>query len=121
MWKVFHKKWLNSHIEREHQPTETQPIVLEKPTMFVNTNRRKNTSIEKDTFTSHYQPKNVNNINNNNKTTVSAYENRCHVIIGASNVGKTYYMIQILEKINNKGPIHKINRSPNYYPNYKTS
>ena len=30
-------------------------------------------------------------------------------------------MIKILEKIGNKGPIHIITRSPNQYPNYKTS
>ena len=57
---------------------------------------------------------NVNNI-------VSTYENHRHVIIGPSNIGKTYYMLKILEKIGNKRPIHIITRSPNQYPNYKTS
>ena len=60
----------------------------------------------------------VNNPNNNN---VSLFENHRHVIIGRSNVGKTYYMLKVLEKIDNKRPIHIITRSPNQYPNYKTS
>ena len=30
-------------------------------------------------------------------------------------------MLKILEKIGNKRPIHIITRSPNQYPNYKTS
>ena len=30
-------------------------------------------------------------------------------------------MLKILEKIDNKRPIHIITRSPNQYPNYKTS
>ena len=30
-------------------------------------------------------------------------------------------MLKVLEKIGNKRPIHKITRSPNQYPNYKTS
>ena len=30
-------------------------------------------------------------------------------------------MLKILEKIGYKGPIHILNRSPNQYPNYKTS
>ena len=41
-------------------------------------------------------------------------------MIGPSNVGKTYYMLKILDKIGNKGPIHIITRSPNQYANYKT-
>ena len=52
---------------------------------------------------------------------VATYENHRHVIIGPSNVGKTYYMLKILEKIENQRPIHIITRSPNQYPNYKTS
>ena len=59
----------------------------------------------------------IDNVNNN----VSTYENHRHVVIGQSNVGKTYYMLKILEKIDNKRPIHIITRSPNQYPNYKTS
>ena len=41
--------------------------------------------------------------------------------MGASNVGKTYYMLKILEKIGHKGSIHIITRSLNQYPNYKPS
>ena len=55
----------------------------------------------------------------NNKINVPKYENHRHVVIGPSNVGKTYYMLKILEKIGNQ--IHIITRSPNQYPNYKTS
>ena len=64
------------------------------------------------------QPNNqkIDKINN-----VSTYENRANVIIGPRNVGKTFYMLKILEKIDNQRPIHIITRSPNQYPNYKTS
>ena len=63
----------------------------------------------------------IDNVNNNNNDIVSTYENHRHVVIGPSNVGKTYYMIKILEKIGKQKPIHIITRSPNQYPNYKTS
>ena len=62
------------------------------------------------------KPKN-DNVNND----VSTYENHRHVIIGPSNVGKTYHMLKTLEKMDNKRPTHIITRSPNQYPNYKTS
>ena len=58
---------------------------------------------------------------NNKNNIVSKYENHRHVVIGPSNVGKTYYMLKVLEKIGNKRPINIITRSPNQYPNYKTS
>ena len=58
---------------------------------------------------------------NNKNNIVSKYENHRYVIIGPSNVGKTYYMLKVLEKIGNQRPIHIITRSPNQYPNYKTS
>ena len=80
-----------------------------------NKNRRKNTSNEKKIDATTQQPK-IDKINN-----VSTYENRANVIIGPRNVGKTFYMLKILEKIDNKRPIHIITRSPNQYPNYKTS
>ena len=57
----------------------------------------------------------------NNNSNVLTYENYRHVVIGPSNVGKTYYMLKILEKKGNKGPNHIITRSPNQYPNYKTT
>ena len=79
-----------------------------------NANRRKNNN----TLTPNIE--NVNN-NNNNNDIVSTYENHRHVIIGPSNVGKTYYMLKVLEKIGVQRPIHIITRSPNQYPNYKTS
>ena len=62
-----------------------------------------------------------NNKNNNNDDIVSKFENHRHVIIGPSNVGKTFYMLKVLEKTGDKRPIHIINQSSNQYPNYKTS
>ena len=63
----------------------------------------------------------IDNVNNTKNNVVSKYENHRNVFIGPSNVGKTYYMLKVLEKIGNKRPIHIITRSPNQYPNYKTS
>ena len=74
-----------------------------------NTNRKKYTINEKK--------RKIDNVNNN----VSTYENHRHVIIGPSNVSKTYYMLKVLEKIGCQRPIHIITRSPNQYTNYKTS
>ena len=70
---------------------------------------------------SHHQPEIDNNKNNDKNPSVSSYENFSHVIIGPSNVGVTYYMLKTLEKVGNKRPLHIITRSPNRYPNYKTS
>ena len=84
-----------------------------------NENRRKNknnTLPPNKIITSHQQP-NTGNVNNKD----SKYENHRHVVIGPSNVGKTYYMLKVLEKIDNQRPIHIITRSPNQYPNYKTN
>ena len=97
-------------------------------------NRRKiiNTVIQNETGASHQQPK-VDNDNDNIKNTIpekqkqnntpniSPNENHRLVVIGPSNVGKTYYMLKIHEKIRNQRPIHIISRSLNQYPNYKTS
>ena len=83
-----------------------------------NKNRRKNTTIEKEIHTT--QQSKIDNVNNKN-TMVSKFKNCANVVIGPRNVGKTYYMLKILEKIGNKRPIHIITRSPNQYPNYKTS
>ena len=63
----------------------------------------------------------IDNVNKTNNDIVSTYENHRHVVVGRSNVGKTYYMIKVLEKIGNKRPIHIITRSANQYPTYKTS
>ena len=78
---------------------------------FYNKNRRKNNKKQ------NHHPK-IDKINNNN---VSTYENHAYIVIGPRNVGKTFYMLKVLEKIGNKRPIHIITRSPNQYPNYKTS
>ena len=94
----FTKKWLTTHIDREHPPKSN----MSKPN---NNNNNNNTIIK-------------NEINNINKSTL---ENHRHVIIGTSNVGKTYYMLKVLEKIGGQRPIHIITRSPNQYPNHKTS
>ena len=83
-----------------------------------NKNKRKNN------FNALPPNKNNNeNVDNNkdNNPNLSTYENRANVIIGPRNVGKTFYMLKKLEKICNKRPIHIITRSPNQYPNYKTS
>ena len=85
-----------------------------------NMNRKKYNNKEKkrkfdDSVNKIEKPK-IDKINN-----VSTYENRANVIIGPRNVGKTFYMLKILEKIGNQRPIHIITRSPNQYPNYKTS
>ena len=63
----------------------------------------------------------MDEINNTNNDIVSKIENRANVVIGPRNVGKTYYMLKVLEKIGNKRPVHIITRSPNQYPYYKTS
>ena len=54
-----------------------------------------------------------------NNSIVSTLENHRHVIIGPTNVGKTYYLLKMLGKIGNKRPDHIIIRSPNQYPNCK--
>ena len=63
----------------------------------------------------------IDNVNNVNNDIVSKIENHAYVVIGPRNVGKTYYMLKVLEKIGDKRPIHIITRSPNQCPNYKTS
>ena len=62
----------------------------------------------------------IDNVNNKNNI-VSKFENHPYIVIGPSGAGKTHYIPKILEKIGNKKPIHIITRSPNQYPNYKTS
>ena len=62
-----------------------------------NKNKRKNnndTLPTKKINTSYQQP-NVENVNNK----VSKYENHRHVVVGPSNVEKTYYMLKVLAKI----------------------
>ena len=77
-----------------------------------NMNRKKYNNKEKKTK--------IDNVSNKNDN-VSKFENHRNVVIGPSNVGKTYYMLKALEKIGNQRPIHIITRSQNQYPNYKTS
>ena len=71
-----------------------------------NTNRKKHNNKEKkrkadDSVNKIEKPK-IYNVNNTNNDIVSTYESRRHVVIGPSNVGKTYYMLKILENISNK-------------------
>ena len=55
--------------------------------------------------------------NVNNKINVPTHENHAYVVICPRNVGNTFYMLKVLEKIGNKRPIHSKTRSPNQYPN----
>ena len=82
--------------------------------------RRKNNKI--NTLIRNQQPK-IEKINKNvtNNPNVSTYENHAYIALGARNVGKTYYMLRIPGKIGNQRPIHIRTRSPNQYPNYKTT
>ena len=90
-------------------------------------NRRKNHQPESGDKKKRKYDDSVNNIeepkigNVNIKINVPKNDNHRHVVIGPSNVGETYYMLKILEKIGNKRPIHLITRSANQYPTYKTS
>ena len=90
---------------------------------FYNINRKKYNKNEKkrkygDSVNNIEKPK-IDSVNK--KINISKYENHAYVVIGPRNVGKTYYMLKVLEKICNKRPIHIKTRSPNQYPNYKTS
>ena len=67
-----------------------------------NKNRRRNNDnniFQNEIITSRQQPKvekiNKNNVNN---AIVPANENHPHIVFGLRNVGKTYYMLKILEK-----------------------
>ena len=84
-----------------------------------NKNKRKNNIDKLPTkkINTSYQQPDIENVNNK----VSEIENHRHVVIGPSNVGKTYYMLKVLEKMDNQRPIHIITRSPNQYPNFKTN
>ena len=84
--KFFTKKRLTSLIERKNH----QPHVLQKASKNIN-NNHKNNHPEKQ--------------NNENKASLSAYENHRNVVIGPCNVIKTHHMLKILGKIGNKRPI----------------
>ena len=68
-------------------------------------------------LTPNYQQPNIVSTN----CIVSTYKNRANVAIGRRNVGKTFYMLKVLEKTGTKRTLHIISRSPNQYPNCKTS
>ena len=88
-----------------------------------NINRKKYNNIEKkrkyDDSMNKIEKRKIDNFNS--KINVSNHEDHANVVIGPKNVGETYYMLKVLEKIGNKRPIPIITRSPNQYPNYKTS
>ena len=90
-----------------------------------NINRKKYNNKEKirkvDGSVNKIEKPKIDNVNNTNSNIISKFENHRHVVIGPSNVGKTFYMLKVLEKIGNKRPVHIITRSPNQYPNYKTN
>ena len=87
-----------------------------------NKKRRKNITYNTSTQNQQPQIQSIkNNNDNDNNPSVSAYENHRHVVTGPSNVGKTFHMLKILEKIGDKIPIHIKTQSHNQYPNEKTS
>ena len=90
-----------------------------------NINKRKNNfnTIPPNKNNTSYQQPNIENIINkkDNNPNLSTYKSRANVVIGPRNVGKTYYMLKVLEKIVDKRSINIITRSPNQYPKYKTS
>ena len=64
-----------------------------------NINRKKyNVNEKKRKFDNSVKKTKIDKVNNTNNDIVSTYENHRHVVIDTSNVGKTYYMIKILEK-----------------------
>ena len=75
-----------------------------------------NTVAENEIDTTPQQPK-IDKINNNN---VSTFGNHAYVVIGPRNVGKTYYLVKLLEKLGDQRPIPLKTRSPNQYPNHET-
>ena len=92
-----------------------------------NKNRRRNHQPESDdkkkrkcddSMNKTEKPK-IDNVNKKNN--VPKYENQAYVVIGPRSVGKTYYMLKVLEKIGNKRPIQIITTNNNEYPNCKTS
>ena len=89
-----------------------------------NLNERKNnnnTPPLNKIITSYQQPS-IENVNfKDNNPILSTFEDRANVVIGPRNLGKTSYMLKVLEKLGNKRPTHIITRSPNQYPNYETS
>ena len=61
-----------------------------------NKNRKKNNN---NTLIQNRQPKiDETNNNKNNNPNVSTHENHAYVVIGPRNVGKTYYMLRMLEE-----------------------
>ena len=55
-----------------------------------------------------YNVQEKRNNDNDKNSSISTFENHRYVVIGPIGVGKTYYMLKILEEIGNKRPIHII-------------
>ena len=88
-------------------------------------NRRKNNinTLPPNKNNTSYQQPNIANgdSNKDNNPNLSTNQKRANVIIGPRNVGKTFYMLKILEKIGDQRHIQIKTRSPDQYPNFKTS
>ena len=69
----FTTKWFANQIEREHQLSESNVD-------------HKNTTILPEITKQCQQPN------------IPTYENLAYVVLGPRNVGKTYYMLKVLEK-----------------------
>ena len=59
-------------------------------------NYKKDRTVYKSCYNINKRKNNINNKENN--PNLSTYENRANVVIGPLNVGKTYYMLKVLEK-----------------------
>ena len=88
-----------SHIEREHQPRESKP--------------NHNENVNNEILLPEKQKQDKNHSD--------PYENHRNVLIGSSNVGKTYCLSKTLEKIGNKRTIYIKTRSPKQYQNFEAS
>ena len=87
-------------------------------------NYKKDRTVCKNCYNKNKRKNNFNTLppnKNNTSYQQPDIENHRHVIIGPSNVDKTYYMLKVLEKIGCQRSVHIITRSPNQNPNYKTS
>ena len=90
--KFLTKKWLASHMEREHQPSESRSQIDNVYKKLILTAKQKQ----------------------DNNPNVFTYENHAYVvIIGPRNVGKTYSKLQTLAKVGNNRSRQIITRSPN--------
>ena len=81
--------------------------------------KNNNNTLPPNKINIYYQQRIIENINNKkklkiNNNNVSTYENHAYGVIGPRNVGKTFYMLKVLEKMETKdlfinSPDHPIN------------